>query len=226
MASNDKDSFKKLTENLMKACKDVIFIFTNRHSIGRQIDFCSEVQYELGKLTISQAKTLFFSKISRNINKKEMDDFFKLDKNLKEISEHSFFEFLNGHPEAICMTASLVAYRSLKELYEMLMKPNIGKQMNENMLSEGCDESINKVVSTALKISLNVINHKYKDGSEMVKILSLLPNGLESEMMNRIFPGSKWRETVKKLMNHSLVQCIEKGGVRYFLLHPHIIVEV
>ena len=94
------------------------------------------------------------------------------------------------------------------------------------MLSEGYNESINKVVSTALKISLNVINHKYKDGSEMIKILSLLPNGLESEMMNRIFPGSRWRETVKKLMSHSLVQCIEKGGIRYFLLHPHIIVEV
>ena len=124
------------------------------------------------------------------------------------------------------MTASLVAYRSLKELYEMLMKPNISKQMNENMLSEGYNENINKVVSTALKISLNVINHKYKDGSEMIKILSLLPNGLESEMMNRIFPGSRWRETVKKLMSHSLVQCIEKGGIRYFLLHPHIIVEV
>lgn len=27
-------------------------------------------------------------------------------------------------------------------------------------------------------------------------------------------------------MNHSLVQCIEKGGSKYFLLHPHIIVEV
>ena len=67
----------------MKKCKDVIFVFTNRQSIVRQIDYCSEVQYELGKLTMSQAKTLFFNKISRNINKKQMDDFFKIDKNLK-----------------------------------------------------------------------------------------------------------------------------------------------
>lgn len=53
----------------MKTCKDLVFIFTNRHSIGRQIDYCSEVLYELGKLTIAQAKTLFFNRISRSINK-------------------------------------------------------------------------------------------------------------------------------------------------------------
>lgn len=41
-------------------------------------------------------------------------------------------------------------------------------------------EGINKVVTTAMKISLNVIHHKYKDASEMIKVLSLLPNGLES----------------------------------------------
>lgn len=57
----------------MKTCKDLSFIFTNRHSIGRQIDYCSEVQYELGKLSIVQAKTLFFNKISRSITKQEFD---------------------------------------------------------------------------------------------------------------------------------------------------------
>jgi succinate dehydrogenase/fumarate reductase flavoprotein subunit len=98
MASADKENFKKLVESLMKACKDLVFVFTNRNSIGRQLDFCSEVQYELGRLTIAQSKTLFFNKISRNITKKEMDEFFNLDRNLKEMSEHSFFDFLNGHP--------------------------------------------------------------------------------------------------------------------------------
>lgn len=90
----------------MKTCKDLVFVFTNRHSIGRQIDYCSEVLYELDKITHSQAKSLFFSKILRNINKQELDDFSEL--------EAAFFNFLNGHPEAICMTASLLAYRSLK----------------------------------------------------------------------------------------------------------------
>ena len=87
---------------------------------------------------------------------------------------------------------------------------------------------MNKVVETALRISLNVIKLKYKEASEMAKILSLLPNGLESEMMSKIFPynGQSWRDTAKRLMNHSLVQCFEKGGTRYYLLHPNIIVEV
>lgn len=173
MASEDRESFKKLTEGLMKTCKDLVFIFTNRHSIGRQIDYCSEVLYELGKLSLVQAKRLFFNKISRNINQQEFDEFSDLEAN--------FFNFLNGHPEAICMTASLLAYRNLRELYEMLLKPTISKEMNKDISEDyNPNGGINKVVSTAIRISLNVINHNYKDAAEMVKILSLLPNGLDS----------------------------------------------
>jgi hypothetical protein len=65
MASEDKESFKKLTEIIMKNCINVVFIFTNRYSISRQIDYCSEVLFELGKLTESQSKALFFKKIPR-----------------------------------------------------------------------------------------------------------------------------------------------------------------
>ena len=63
----------------------------------------------------------------------------------------------------------------------MMMNPNIGKEMNRDISEQDAsNEGINKVVSTAIRISLNVIHHKYKDAYEMVKILSLLPNGLES----------------------------------------------
>lgn len=31
------------------------------------------------------------------------------------------------------MTASLLVYRSLKDLYEMLLKPNIDKEMNNDI---------------------------------------------------------------------------------------------
>lgn len=57
----------------MKNCINVTFIFTNRYSIGRQIDFCSEVLYELCKLTEAQSKALFFKKVPREINRKEYD---------------------------------------------------------------------------------------------------------------------------------------------------------
>lgn len=65
----------------------------------------------------------------------------------------------------------------------------------------------------------------------MVKVLSLLPNGLEAEMMQKIFTqsgkeGGRWKEVVKRLINHSLVQCIEKAGCKYYLVHPQIITEV
>jgi hypothetical protein len=109
----------------------------------------------------------------------------------------------------------------------MLLKPNISEEMNYISEEYNPKESINRVVSTAIRISLNVINHKYKDASMMLKMLSLLPNGADEEMMGKLFPqGGKWKDSVKKLINHSLVQCIEKGGFKYYALHPHIIIEV
>lgn len=90
------------------------------------------------------------------------------------VGEHSFFEFLNGHPEAICLTASLLAERTLSELHQLLLEPTIGRALSEGAEREG----VNRVVATAMRISLGVIQHKYRDAAEMVKVLSLLPNGL------------------------------------------------
>ena len=55
LSSDNKEEFKKLIECIMKNCINVYFVFTNRSSLGRQIDYCSEKVYELGKLTNSQA---------------------------------------------------------------------------------------------------------------------------------------------------------------------------
>lgn len=51
MLSEDKNQFKKLIEIIMKNCDNVYFVFTNRSTIVRQIDYCSEKLYELGRLT-------------------------------------------------------------------------------------------------------------------------------------------------------------------------------
>lgn len=41
ISSESKDDFKKLIEYMMKNCDNVYFVFTNRNSLGRQIDYCS-----------------------------------------------------------------------------------------------------------------------------------------------------------------------------------------
>jgi hypothetical protein len=43
-----------------------------------------------------------------------------------------------------------------------------------------------------MKISLNVLKNKHKDSSEMIKTLSLLPIGCDSETMSKLF-GPKWK---------------------------------
>ena len=62
-----------------------------------------------------------------------------------------------------------------------MLKPNISNEIDQGM-DKYCDNElgINKVVETAMKISLNVLNNKNKEAYEMIKLLSLLPNGLDS----------------------------------------------
>lgn len=62
----------------MKNCISVFFIFTNRVSITRQLDYCSEMLYELHKLSETQAQSLFFQRVPRKIEKEELDQFFKI----------------------------------------------------------------------------------------------------------------------------------------------------
>ena len=90
MLSEEKKDFKKLIEGIMKNCDNVYFVFTHRSYIGRQIDYCSEKLYELGKLTDLQAETLFFQRAPRNIHKKELEEFFRIEE-VKDITKHPFF---------------------------------------------------------------------------------------------------------------------------------------
>ena len=57
----------------MKNSKEVYFVFTHRHSIHRQIDYCAEKLYELGRLSEKQALRLFFQRVPRKIEARERD---------------------------------------------------------------------------------------------------------------------------------------------------------
>ena len=106
----------------------------------------------------------------------------------------------------------------------MLTKPCRSISNELGKLEE--EDKFSKVVETAMKISLNVLKNKHKDASEMVKILSLTPRGLDPEMMSKVF-GAKWKETVRKLLHHSLVQYSDNGGpAKYYTVHPYIITYV
>ena len=96
--------------------------------------------------------------------------------------------------------------------------------MQEEENDENCGGT-NPLVETAMKISLNVLKNKHKDAAEMIKMMSLLPVGVDSEMMSKLF-GQKWKETVKKLIHHSLVHCRDTGGPKYYSVHPSIIIHV
>ncbi len=59
----------------------------------------------------------------------------------------------------------------------------------------------------------------------MIKTLSLLPIGADSETMAKLF-REKWKETAKRLIDHSLIHCREIVGSKYYAVHPYIIIYI
>lgn len=76
-----------------------------------------------------------------------------------------------------------------------------------------------------MKISLNVLKNKSKSAYEMIKILSMLPRGLDLEMISRII-SKNYQENLQKLTNYSLVKKYDKGDTKYYCVHPNIITYV
>lgn len=125
------------------------------------------------------------------------------------------------------MTASLLSDRSLSELYELLLKPvkDLSNELGIEETKLNYDLTSNKVVETAMKISLNVLKNKSKSAYEMIKILSMLPRGLDLEMISRII-SKNYHENLQKLTNYSLVKKYDKGDTKYYCVHPNIITYV
>lgn len=59
----------------------------------------------------------------------------------------------------------------------------------------------------------------------MIKTLSLLPVGVDSETMAKLF-GSKWRTASQRLQEHSLIHCREMNGTKYYSVHPYLIIYI
>lgn len=76
-----------------------------------------------------------------------------------------------------------------------------------------------------MKISLNVLKNKNKSAFEMIKMLSMLPRGLDIEMIGKII-SKNYQENLQKLLNYSLVKKYEKGEFKYVCVHPNIITYV
>lgn len=125
------------------------------------------------------------------------------------------------------MTASLLSDRSLSELYDLLLKPvkDLSNELGIEETKLNYDLTSNKVVETAMKISLNVLKNKSKSAYEMIKILSMLPRGLDLEMISRII-SKNYQENLQKLTNYSLVKKYDKGDTKYYCVHPNIITYV
>ena len=59
----------------------------------------------------------------------------------------------------------------------------------------------------------------------MIRILSMLPKGLDADMIFKI-TGKKYKDPLNTLINYSLVKVVSKGDLKYHYVHPNIICYV
>ncbi len=113
LSSNDKHRFKQTTESLLRKCHHVYFLFSNRMRVGDilhscELEYCTERVFNLDKLGLEDSKSLFLNKAPRNILPDELDEFLRIE-NATDLIHHPLFDFLNGHPQAISLSAALLA---------------------------------------------------------------------------------------------------------------------
>jgi hypothetical protein len=132
LASNDRMKFKHIIESLLRRCHHTHLLFSNRTRVGDslnscELEYCTERVFNLDKLNYEDAKNLFLSRAPRAILSDELQELLRLEK-VMDIKHHPLFEFLNGHPQAITLSAALLADRSLKEVYQLLMTQSLADE--------------------------------------------------------------------------------------------------
>lgn len=129
-SSDHRILFKTTIESILQNCPHIHFLFTSRNRLGEilnsyELDFCAEKVITVDKLDLEDSKRLFLSKVPNleEVTEDKINEFIKIAK-VGDLANHPLFEFLNGHPQAICMSAALLDGRSLKQLYQILVNRN------------------------------------------------------------------------------------------------------
>ena len=73
-----------------------------------------------------------------------------------DLRHHPLFEFLNGHPQAICMSAALLDGRSLKQVFQLLMSRNYLDVFSND------DKKGYNAFRISLEVSWNIIQKRAK----------------------------------------------------------------
>lgn len=95
---------------------------------------------------------------------------------MTDLKQHPLFDFLNGHPQAISLSTALLAERSLKEVYQLLMNQSLADEFGMKH-----DEKRGyNAFRISLEVSWNIIKKREPDAALMFRIMGLLPAGLDS----------------------------------------------
>lgn len=192
LASNDRMKFKHIIESLLRRCHHTHLLFSNRTRVGDslnscELEYCTERVFNLDKLNYEDAKNLFLSRAPRAILSDELQELLRLEK-VMDIKHHPLFEFLNGHPQAITLSAALLADRSLKEVYQLLMTQSLA---DEFAVKHDEKRGYN-AFRVSLEVSWNIIKKREPEAALMFRVMGMIPAGLDGDLMSRVF-GSKWR---------------------------------
>lgn len=133
LLENDNSAFVTELNALLDNCRNLKFLITTRKTINN-LSHNAECPYTLQPLTKQESLKLLISKSPRLINDEELKALLQCDippkcsilqsLNIKQnksknmtLLDHPLTTLLGGHPHTIALSAPLLEYKSLKELF-------------------------------------------------------------------------------------------------------------
>jgi len=206
LLSKDKQKFVFTIYMLLSRLPGLKILLISRINLGSLPDLTEKV-YDLPPLDARSAIALLEKRSPRLINTNELNELFKEVKSspneLKvKFEGHKLMLLLGGHPQAISLAATLLQYRTLKEIYQELMQNGL---------------NVEEMSSLKTNISLSIDNLRELNVSSIkfFKMMGWFPSGLSTEEMKNIW-GTGYNEHIKNLQYVSLLSRTLQED-RYFL---------
>ena len=125
---------------------------------------------------------------------------------------HPFILMLGGHPQAICLAASILEHQSLTKLFEQMLESNIldalGNQGKQSYAS----------LRLSLDISIQNLKRNDIDSLNFFKFIGLLPGGVEEDELMQIWGDKRWEKYAEVLRKASLL--VYKPAEKQYTLLP------
>jgi len=211
-------AFRQFLSQLLQQARYVKLLLTSRHAVGGGLSGVSEQVHQLRRLSPLEAAHLFSNLAPRSLTLSEVGTN-NPEKFFDTLAQHPALTFLSGHPQAVALTAPLLADKSLAQLHDLLQAQTVDALLVADIPEDERDATNSFAVS--LGVSVDYVRERNPEAVRLFAVMGLLPSGALPQDLDAIW-GDSWRPLMDALVRASLVERMELSNTEHFSTFPFV----